>query len=66
MIVAVVVLMRMVTRFGTALTGRIGWHSTARLAMVAAADLVAAERDEGVGRGHPQLIGERSVVRYPV
>jgi hypothetical protein len=66
MIVAVVVAMRMVTRSGTALTGRIGRHSTAGLAVVAAANLMVTELDEGVGRGHPQLGGERRVVRYPV
>jgi hypothetical protein len=66
MIVAVAVVTRIVTGVGTALTGRICWHSTAGLAVVAAASLVVTEFDQGVGRGHPQLRGERGVVRHPV
>jgi len=62
----VAVVMRMVTGVRTALTGRIGRHSTARLAVVAAARLVVTQLDERVGRGHPQLDGERGVVRHPI
>lgn len=56
--VAVAVPVWMVIRGGSALTGRIGRHSTARLAVVAAASLPLAQLDEGVGRGHPQLGSE--------
>jgi hypothetical protein len=66
LIVAVTVVMRMLTGVGTALTGRIGRHSTAGLAVVAAATLMVTELDESVGRGHPQLGGQRGVVRHPV
>jgi hypothetical protein len=48
------------------LTGRIGWHSTTGLAVVAAARLAAAELDERVGRGQPQLLSERGVVAGPI
>jgi hypothetical protein len=51
MIVAVVV--RMAFRGVSALTGRVGRHSTAGLAVVAAARLVLAQLEEGVGRSHP-------------
>jgi len=37
-----------VSRGGSALTGRIGRHSTAGLAVVAAARLLFAQLDEGV------------------
>jgi len=47
-VVPVVVVVRMVVRGVAALTGRIGRHSTARLAVVAAASLVVAQLDEGV------------------
>ena len=66
LIVAVTVVMRMLTGVGTALTGRIGRHSTAGLAVVAAARLLVTELDERVGRGHPQLRYEWGVVRHPV
>src|SRR6516225_7848168 len=45
---------------------RVGWHSTAGLAVVAAARLAFAQLDEGVGRRHPQLGREGGVVRGPV
>jgi hypothetical protein len=66
MIVVVPVMVRMVSRGGSALTGRIGRHSTTGLAVVAAASLALAQLDEGVGRGHPQLGSEGCVVRSPV
>src|SRR5262245_52103993 len=56
---------RMVSR-SSALTGRIGWHSTSGLAVVAAASLAAAQLDERVGRGNTQLGGERGVAAGPV
>ena len=62
----VVGVMRMVIRGGSALTGRVGRHSTAGLAVVAAASLVFAQLDEGVGRSHPQLGSEWGVVGGPV
>jgi hypothetical protein len=65
-VVPMLVVMRMVSRGGSALTGRIGRHSTAGLAVVAAASLVLAQLDEGVGRSHPQLGSERGVVGGPV
>jgi hypothetical protein len=65
-VVPVVVVMRMVVRGVAALTGRIGRHSTARLAIVAAASLVVAQLDEGVRHGHPQLGSEGGVVAGPV
>ena len=64
-VVPVVVVVRMVFRGGSALTGRVGRHSTAGLA-VAAASLVVAQLDEGVGRSHPQLGSEGGVVGGPV
>jgi hypothetical protein len=64
--VPVVVAVRMISGGGSALTGRIGRHSTAGLAVVAAASLALAQLDEGVGRGHPQLGGEGGVVGGPV
>jgi hypothetical protein len=54
-VVPVVVAVGMVIGGGAALTGRIGRHSTAGLAMVAAATLMVAQLDQGVGRSHPQL-----------
>jgi len=66
LIVAVTVVMRMLSGIGTALTGRIGRHSTTGLAVVAAARLLVTELDERVGRGHPQLRDEWGVVRHPV
>jgi hypothetical protein len=45
---------------------RIGRHSTARLAVVAAASLVLAQLDEGVGHSRPHLGGEGGVVGGPV
>jgi hypothetical protein len=65
-VVPMLVVMRMVSRGGSALTGRIGRHSTAGLAVVAAASLVLAQLDEGVGRSHPQLGSEGGVVGGPV
>ena len=65
-VVPMLVVMRMVSRGGSALTGRIGRHSTAGLAVVAAASLVLAQLDEGVGRSHPQLGREGGVVGGPV
>jgi type IV secretory pathway VirB2 component (pilin) len=65
-VVPVVVVVGMVICGGSALTGRIGWHSTAGLAVVAAANLVVAQLEEGVGRSHPQLGSERGVVSGPV
>jgi len=62
MIVVVSVAVRMVFRGVAALTGRIGRHSTARLAVVAAASLAVAQLDEGVGHSHPQLGSEGGVV----
>jgi hypothetical protein len=51
-LVAVTVLVAVVVRMSPdrvpALTGRIGWHSTAGLAVVAAATLVSAQLDQGV------------------
>ena len=66
LIVVVPVMMRMVLYGGSALTGRGGRHSTAGLAVVAAARLLLAQLDEGVGHGHPQLGREGSVVGGPV
>jgi hypothetical protein len=66
MIVAMAMVVRMITGVGTALTGRVGRHSTTGLAVVAAASLLVAEFDKGVGRGHPHLGGQRGVVRHPV
>ena len=65
-IVPVVVVVRMIIRGGPALTGRIGRHSTAGLAVVAAATLLVAQLDQSVGRSHPQLGSERGVVGDPV
>jgi hypothetical protein len=53
-----VVVVRMVIGGGPALTGRIGRHSTAGLAVVAAATLMVAQLDQGIGRSHPQLGSE--------
>src|SRR6266568_2771331 len=64
--VPVPVLVRVVIRGGSALTGRVGRHSTAGLAVVAAAGLAVAQFDEGVGRRHPQLGREGGVVGGPV
>ena len=64
--VAVVVVVRMVLGGGSALTGRVGRHSTARLAVVSAARLALAQLDEGVGRSHPQLDREGGIVGDPV
>jgi hypothetical protein len=65
-IVTVVVVVRMSPGRVPALTGRIGWHSTAGLAVVAAATLMVAQLDQGVGRSHPQLGSERGVAGDPV
>ena len=66
LIVIMPVMVRMVVRGGSALTGRVGRHSTPGLAVVAAACLAAAQLDEGVGRSHPQLDREGRVVAGPV
>jgi len=65
-VVPVVVMVRMIVRGGPALTGRIGRHSTAGLAVVAATTLMVAQLDQGVGRSHPHLVSERRVVGDPV
>ena len=65
-VVPVAVVVRMVLGGGSALTGRVSRHSTARLAVVAAARLALAQLDEGVGRSHPQLGSEGGVVGDPV
>ena len=65
-VVPVAVMVRMILGGGSALTGRVSRHSTARLAVVAAARLALAQLDEGVGRSHPQLDGEGGVVGNPV
>ena len=65
-VVLVAVVVRVVLGGGSALTGRIGRHSTARLAVVAAARLVLAQLDEGVRRSHPHLGSEGGVVGDPV
>jgi hypothetical protein len=57
-VVPVVVVVRMIICGGPALTGRIGWHSTAGLAVVAAATLPLTQLDQGVGRSHSQLGSE--------
>jgi hypothetical protein len=49
-----------------ALTGRLGPHSTAGLAMVAATVLAGADLREVVRDDHPQLRGERRLVGGPV
>lgn len=64
--VPVVMTMRIVASGWAALTGRIWRHSTAGLAVVAAACLVVAQLDERVGDGHPQFRGERGIVCGPV
>ena len=63
MIVPVVV--RMIVRGGSALTGRVSRHSTTGFAVVAAASLAFAQLEEGVGRGQPHLGRERGVVGGP-
>jgi hypothetical protein len=65
-VVPVVVVMRMVSCDWSALTGRVGRHSTAGLAAVAAASLALAQLEEGIGRSHPQLGSEGGVVGGPV
>jgi hypothetical protein len=66
MAVAVVVVVAIVVSGKAALTGRLGRHSTPGLAVVAAARLVVAQLDEGVGDGHPQFHREGGVVGGPV
>ena len=51
---------------GSALTGRVGRHSTAGLAVVSAARLVLAHLEKGVGRCHPDLGHEGRIVGGPV
>jgi hypothetical protein len=65
-VVPVAVVMRMILGGGSALTGRVGRHSTARLTVVAAARLALAQLDEGVGGSHPQLGSQGGVVGDPV
>jgi len=69
-VVAVAVLVAMTVRIvrctGSALTGRVGWHSTTGLAVVSATSLASAQLDQGVGHGHPQLDPERGVITGPV
>jgi hypothetical protein len=64
--VIVAVVMRMISGGRSALTGRVGRHSTAGLAVIAAASLVLAQLDEGIGRSHPQLHREGRVIGGPV
>jgi len=66
MIVPVAMVARIIPDGRSALTGRVGRHSTAGLAVVAATSLVTAQLEESVGRGHPQLRSERGVVGDPV
>jgi hypothetical protein len=65
-IVAMVIVMRVIARRGTALTGRLRRHSTAGLTVVAAAVLSLANLDEVVREHHSQLRRERRIVRGPV
>jgi len=65
-VVPVAVLVRMVLGGGSALTGRVGRHSTARLAVVGAARLALAQLDEGIRRSHPQLGSKGGVAGDPV
>jgi hypothetical protein len=65
-VIVIVVVVRMVVCGVAALTRRIGRHSTAGLAVVAAASLVVAQLDECTGRSHPQLGSEGGVVGGPV
>ena len=51
--VVVVMVMRVITGRGSALTGRLGRHSTAGLAVVATAILSVADLDEIVRDHHP-------------
>lgn len=62
----VVVAVRMLVCGRSALTGRIGRHSTTGLAVIPAASLAVAQLDEGVGHSHPQLDSERGIVGGPV
>jgi hypothetical protein len=64
--VLVIVLVRVVMGGGSALTGRVGRHSTTGLAVVAATRLPLAQLDQGVGHGQPQLDRERGVIADPV
>src|SRR5215470_3128557 len=66
MLVVVPVVMPMVFAGRSALTGRLGRHSTPGLAVVAAASLTLAQFDEGVGHSHPQFRREGRVVGGPV
>jgi hypothetical protein len=66
LIMVVPVVVRMIIRGGSALTGRVGRHSTAGLAVVAAASLASAQLEEGIGRSHPQFRREGRVVGGPV
>jgi hypothetical protein len=62
----VMMIVRVVTGRVAALTGRLGPHSTAGLAVVAATVLPGADLGEVVRDDHPQLRGERRVVGGPV
>src|SRR5262249_18943767 len=65
-VVVIVRLVRMSIAVISAQTGRGGGHSTTGLTVIAAARLMVAHLDQGVGHGHPQLNGERGVVACPV
>jgi len=54
-VTVLVVVVRMVMRGISTLTGRIGRNSTAGLAVITAAILVSAQLDQGIGRGHAHL-----------
>lgn len=61
-----VIAVRMVISGSSALTGRMGRHSTAGLSVIAAATLVLAQLDQGIGCSHPHFGCERGVVCGPV
>jgi len=67
---AVVVLVAMTVRIvmcsGSALTGRVGRHSTTGMTVVAATTLAIAQLDHSVGHGLLQLHAERGVIAGPV
>jgi hypothetical protein len=65
MTVVMVVVVRVVF-FRAALTGRLGPHSTAGLAVMAAALLMVANLEEVVGYDHPKLGAEGRFICRPV
>ena len=65
-VIVIVMVMGVIARRGTALTGRLGRHSTAGLTVVAAAILPFPQLDEIVGHNHAQLRGERRVIGGPI